>query len=159
MGYSNFKIVISDLMDFMIASCEISLGWMPQNTFDDKWTLIQVMAWSCQAPEPMLTPYGFNRLQWDLVSYGLGPWVSKNPTMWWIQFLVIWYQEIFVHATIAANVTICIFFSKQVIYQGLMKLQSDQILSEAKWNYNQMLTHLPLGLHIHVNELGQHWFK
>ena len=41
-------------------SCEITLGWMPQNIFDDKSTLVQVLAWHCQAtshslPEPMLT--------------------------------------------------------------------------------------------------------
>ena len=29
---------------FMSASCEISLRLMPQNTFDDKSTLVQVMA-------------------------------------------------------------------------------------------------------------------
>ena len=30
-------------------SCEIVIRWMPQNTFDDKSTLVQVMAWCCQA--------------------------------------------------------------------------------------------------------------
>ena len=34
---------------FMSASCEIVFTWMLQNTFDDKFTLIQAMAWCCQA--------------------------------------------------------------------------------------------------------------
>ena len=29
----------------MGTSCEIVLGGMPQNAFDDKLTLVQVMAW------------------------------------------------------------------------------------------------------------------
>ena len=33
----------------MSASCEIALRWMPENTFDDKSTLVQVMAWCHQA--------------------------------------------------------------------------------------------------------------
>ena len=34
---------------FMNASCEIALRWMPQNTFDDKSTLVQEMACCRQA--------------------------------------------------------------------------------------------------------------
>ena len=30
------------------SSCEIALKWMLQNTFDDKSTLVKVMAWCCQ---------------------------------------------------------------------------------------------------------------
>ena len=40
------KAVISKHMS---TSCDIALRWMPQNTFDDKSTLIQVMAWCCLA--------------------------------------------------------------------------------------------------------------
>ena len=49
----NLKSVISEHMSwisFMITSCEIALRWMQQNTFDDKSTSVQVMAWCCQAP-------------------------------------------------------------------------------------------------------------
>ena len=34
---------------FMGIFCEITLRWMPQNTFDDKSTLVQVMTWCRQA--------------------------------------------------------------------------------------------------------------
>ena len=29
----------------MSTSCEIALWWMPNNTFEDKWTLVQLMHW------------------------------------------------------------------------------------------------------------------
>ena len=35
---------------FMSTSDEIALWWMPQNTFHDKSTLVQVMHWCPQAP-------------------------------------------------------------------------------------------------------------
>ena len=71
---SNFKRIFSEgmsLIKFMNISVEIALRWMPLNTFDEKSTLVQVMAWCHQAtihylsqcwprskplPEPMLTP-------------------------------------------------------------------------------------------------------
>ena len=52
--------------------CEIVLTWIPQNTFDDKSTLVQVMAWCRQPtsyylsqcdPRPM-SPYGTTRPLW-----------------------------------------------------------------------------------------------
>ena len=49
---SMFKSIILEHMlqiKFMIISCEISVRWMPQNTFDDRSTLVQVMAWCLQA--------------------------------------------------------------------------------------------------------------
>ena len=47
-------------LKFMGTSCEIILRWMPQNTNHDKSTLVQVIAWCCQATshylaEPVLT--------------------------------------------------------------------------------------------------------
>ena len=36
-------------------SCEISLRWMPQDLTDDKSTLVQVMAWCCQATSHYLS--------------------------------------------------------------------------------------------------------
>ena len=57
---------------YLEQSCEIALRWMPKDTFDDKSTLVQVMAWCCQATShymnqcwprsPML--YGVIRPQW-----------------------------------------------------------------------------------------------
>ena len=56
---------------FMSTSCETALRWMPQNTFNDQSTLVQVMAWCCQATSHYLSqcwsrsmsPYGVNRLE------------------------------------------------------------------------------------------------
>ena len=50
---NNFKSVIYKhmlLIKFMSTFHEIALMWLPQNTFDDKSTLVQVMAWYHQAP-------------------------------------------------------------------------------------------------------------
>ena len=41
---------------FESTSCEIPLRWMSQNTFDDKSTLVQVMAWCRQATSHYLLP-------------------------------------------------------------------------------------------------------
>ena len=40
---------------FMSTSCEFALRWMPQNTFDHKSTLTQIMVWCWHLLEPMLT--------------------------------------------------------------------------------------------------------
>ena len=48
----NFKYVISEHglgFKFMSMSCEIELRWMPQNIFDDKSTLFQLVVWCRQA--------------------------------------------------------------------------------------------------------------
>ena len=42
---------------FMSASCEIALRWMPQNTFDNKSTLVQVMAWCQMTPSHYLSKW------------------------------------------------------------------------------------------------------
>ena len=46
-----FKGVISKYILWIkfICTCEIVLSWRPQNTFDDKSTMVQVMAWCHQA--------------------------------------------------------------------------------------------------------------
>ena len=71
----NFKIIIFKLIpwtDISCAACKIVVRWIPQNSICDKSTLVQVMAWCCQAtshylsqcwPRSML-PYGFTRPQW-----------------------------------------------------------------------------------------------
>ena len=38
-----------NVLRFMSTSCEITLRWIPQNTFDEKSALAQVMAWCHQA--------------------------------------------------------------------------------------------------------------
>ena len=50
----NFNSVISEQMlwiKFMSTSCETALRWMPQNIFDEKFRLIQVMAWCHKATD------------------------------------------------------------------------------------------------------------
>ena len=52
-GVSNLYIYHSYISEHMwlkklISTCEIALGWMPLNTFDDESTLAQVMAWCCK---------------------------------------------------------------------------------------------------------------
>ena len=57
-------------------SCEITLRWISENTFDDKSTLVQVMAWCHQATSPYLSqcwlrsmlPYDVTRPQWVKVT-------------------------------------------------------------------------------------------
>ena len=60
---------------FMNTSSEMwitSFKWIPKNTFNDKSTLFQVMAWSCLATRHYLSqcwprsmsPYGITRPQW-----------------------------------------------------------------------------------------------
>ena len=44
-------------IQFMGTSCEIALRWMPQNTFDGKSILVQVMAWCHQATSHYLSWY------------------------------------------------------------------------------------------------------
>ena len=51
-AYKSFKT------KFMITSCEIAFRRMPQNTFHDKLTLVQLMAWCRQASgiKPLSVP-------------------------------------------------------------------------------------------------------
>ena len=72
---SNFTSGISEHIlhiKFMSTSCQTAVGWMSQNTFDDKSTLVQVMTWCHQAASYYLTqcsprsmsPYSVTRPQW-----------------------------------------------------------------------------------------------
>ena len=72
---SNLKRVISEHLlriNIMSTSLEIPLGWMLQSAFDDKSTVVQVMAWCCQATSRYLNqcwsntmlPYAISRPQW-----------------------------------------------------------------------------------------------
>ena len=71
---SNFKYVLSKHMlqiKFM-STCEIAVRWMPKNAFDDKATLVQVMARCHQATSHnqnqcwfcSVTPYCTTRPRW-----------------------------------------------------------------------------------------------
>ena len=84
-------------------SCEIALKWMLQNTFDKKSTLVQVMAWCCQAMSCCLSqcwsrsmlPYGVTRPQrikitgpeqWQTHCRHLGCIFLKELLAHWFQF-------------------------------------------------------------------------
>ena len=70
------KNVIFNLVFLLIgifrSSQDTALRWMPQDLTDDKSTLVQVMAWCCQATShylsqcwlSSLSPYGVARPQW-----------------------------------------------------------------------------------------------
>ena len=71
---NDIKSVISELIlqiEFM-DTCETTFRWMPGNVFYDQWTLVQVMAWCCQATSHYrsqcwprsISPYSITRSQW-----------------------------------------------------------------------------------------------
>ena len=71
----NFENVIFNLallIGVFKTSCGNALRWMPQKLTDGKSTLVEVMAWCCQATTHYLnqcwprspTPYGVTRPQW-----------------------------------------------------------------------------------------------
>ena len=71
----NFRWLIFKLIsvtDGWGISCKIALRWMPLDLTDDESTLVQVMAWCCQATSHYLSqcwprfmsPYGVTRSQW-----------------------------------------------------------------------------------------------
>ena len=65
-----FNLIL--LIGIFRASHDNALWWMPQDLTDDKSTLVQVMAWCCQATSHYLSqcwprsllPYGVTRPQW-----------------------------------------------------------------------------------------------
>ena len=79
----NFRKVIFQLILVIggwSISCKIVLKWMPMDLTDGKSTLVQVVAWCCQAIRHYLSqcwprsvlPYGIIRPQWvDAMHYGI----------------------------------------------------------------------------------------
>ena len=68
-------------------SCEIAFIWMSQNTFNDKSTLVQVMAWCHQAASHYINQWGPRSLLPSSVS--MQQWVNVSS-------LVNWKLELFV---------------------------------------------------------------
>ena len=69
---NNFKYIsVSDILGI---SSQIALKWMPKELIDDKSSMVQVIAWCCQAESPYLNsggvvdrfmmPYGDTRGHW-----------------------------------------------------------------------------------------------
>ena len=84
---SNLQNVISDhilQIMFMGISYEISLKWMPQNTFDDKWTLIQVMALCRQSTSHYLIQC------WPTSMPPYDTTKSLTQAQWWLYASVSW---------------------------------------------------------------------
>ena len=82
----NFKYVIFKqilVIDVGGISCEIALLWMSLDFTDDQSTLVQVMAWCCQATSHYLSqcwprslwPYGVTRPLWV-------NWILGNKHQW-----------------------------------------------------------------------------
>ena len=65
------------MIDGWVISCELALRWMSLDLTDDKSTLVQVMAWCCQATSHYLSqcwprslsPYRVTRPQWVNTGY------------------------------------------------------------------------------------------
>ena len=59
-------------IDTLRATRKIVVRWMQQNSTDDEWTLVQVIAWCCQATSHCrsqcwprsVSPYGVTRPKW-----------------------------------------------------------------------------------------------
>ena len=84
------------LSNIEMGPCEITLRLMLLDLTDDKPTLVQVMAWCCQAPSHYLSQC------WP---YSVTPpkWVNRNtPTkdMFFYWFISWWPQELFSSFTI-----------------------------------------------------------
>ena len=107
-GDNKFKSAILKYvlqMKFMSTSCEITLRWMPQNMFNEKSTLVQVMAWCCQAPSHYLSqcwpqpilPYRFTKpqsVQWldNAPSNDTFQWHRYCQMSLWYWWLSAWLQ-------------------------------------------------------------------
>ena len=108
----NFKSVISEHMlqiKFMTStSVEIALRWMPQNTFDDKSTLVQVIAWCHQSTSlymsqcwpRYMSPYGATRpnklrqKSFPICHHIFRPNVGSHP--WTNQWFSLEFQQQFI---------------------------------------------------------------
>ena len=96
---SNFTRVISGHISrnkFIGTSCKIALMWMPQNTIDDKSTMIPDMAWCCQATIPYprqcwpisMASQDLNELTTN--HYRVSQGISEISSLIWI---VVWQRE------------------------------------------------------------------
>ena len=92
------------LNDIFSALSKIVVMWMPQNSIDDKSTLVQVMAWCLMAPSHYLNQcwpssllsYGITKGQWvnPLILFvfdlSLSHWVlTVSGTKWTLNFSII----------------------------------------------------------------------
>ena len=66
----NIRLVIFELIwgtDILSTFCGIGIGWMPHDPFDDKSTLVQIMAWCRKATSHYLNQC----LPWTMSRYGV----------------------------------------------------------------------------------------
>ena len=73
----------------MSTSCEAALGWMPQNIFDEKSTLVQVMAGCRQATSYYLSQC----LRRSVSPHGVTSILFKgNSSIWGLNFSVLFHR-------------------------------------------------------------------
>ena len=80
---ASFKIILQ--IDILSTPSDIGLSWVPLNLTDGKSTLVQVMAWCCQATTHYLiqcwprsiSPYGITGPQWVNVIW-MKPAIKKS---------------------------------------------------------------------------------
>ena len=78
-----FNLVL--LIGIFTSSKDNALRWMPRELTDNKSTLVQVMAWCCQATSHYLSqcwpctmsPYGVTSPQWVKVYQGIQQWYTQ----------------------------------------------------------------------------------
>ena len=111
----NFKNIFKLIswIDTLSASRKTVVRWMPQNSADDKSTLVQVMAWCHQATSHYLSqcwprslsPYGVTRPQWVNQSWLIeAQWHSPEgnfpraasvlfPRCQWVKYHLTWHSH------------------------------------------------------------------
>ena len=101
----NFRHVIFKqilVIDGWGISCEIALIWMSLDITDDQSTLVQVMAWCCQATSHYLSqcwprslsPYGVTRPHW-VKDYSFVILIQCNFFLLWQDSWVSWHMQKF----------------------------------------------------------------
>ena len=89
-----FKRIL--VIDSWGSSCEIALMWMSLDLTDDPSTLVQVMAWCCQATSHYLSqcwprsqsPYGITTPQWANRIAGVHATYEKTNTVEWYNYFI-----------------------------------------------------------------------
>ena len=74
-----------------INTYEIALTWMPQNVFDDMSTLVQVMAWCCQARNLCI----YMSQCWPRMARSAMPYTCSVIRPQWIECMSIKYMYLF----------------------------------------------------------------
>ena len=101
----------------MSTTYEITLRWMPQTTFDDKSTLVQVMALWCQATSHYLNQC-WHRSLLHISSpihneFGVTPGCKKQ------KYIFTWHRALLLHGYFWTKCTMCPAMGLVCIWMGL----------------------------------------